>query len=113
MGRVRHDAIVVTSCFEDHIARARDFANSLGLQTTGITPEAVNGYRSFLIAPDGSKEGWNDSDAGDDLREKWKLWARANGEESAPRPCHIEWVHVRYSDDDGGAAVEDHKWSTL
>ncbi len=37
----------------------------------------INGYLSFFVAPDGSKEGWSESQNGDEAREKLTLWLDA------------------------------------
>lgn len=94
MGYVRHHAIVVTAggdrIAEAH-AKAREIFADIA-EVTEITPEATNGYRSFLVAPDGSKEWWNTSDRGDDLRETYADWLREHG--------HARWVEVQYGDDE-------------
>jgi hypothetical protein len=55
----------------------------------------MNGYRSILICPDGSKEGWADSEQGDARRAA--LRTRLVAEES------LEWCEVSYGHDDGTA----------
>ena len=72
MGYMKHNAIVVTcwSCREG--GRARDVAVKLFSnisEVTNLTAESTNGYVSFMIAPDGSKEGWCTSDHGDKARD--------------------------------------------
>ena len=91
MGYMRHHAIVVTG-YEDRIkpayaeAQARFDARFL----TGITEAAVNGYQSFLVAPDGSKEGWPESEEGDRRRASFVAYLR--GQE-------LGWVEVQFDDD--------------
>lgn len=71
MGYFAHDALIVTSFWDDDIEAARDAAvDEFGEQVTPITPAAVNGYRSFLVPPDGSKEGWEASRDGDEKRDR-------------------------------------------
>jgi hypothetical protein len=95
MGTIIHDAIVVTSWKEDHAQAARDEAERLGLPVTGITSSWLNGYVSFLIAPDGSKEGWADSDRGEVKRAEWKAWAS----QQYAKGVYFDWVEVRYGRD--------------
>ncbi len=63
----------------------------------------MNSYISFLIAPDGSKEGWPDSDTGDAAREHWKAMLRGNDE------IYVDWAHVNFGgDDDHCSTLRDH-----
>jgi hypothetical protein len=82
VGYRRHHAIVVTAWGEG-IVDARNAIEDLASQTSAwvfvsdVTPCAMNGYQSFLIAPDGSKEGWQDSDDGDVARDAIKAYLRS------------------------------------
>lgn len=103
MGYMRHDAIIVTSWNAAHLDLARDKAVGLGLLVSPVIDSRLNGYASFLIAPDGSKEGWPESDTGDASREAWKLWARENSE------IYVDWAHVNFGgDDDDCSTLRDH-----
>jgi hypothetical protein len=94
MGHITHHAIVVTNTLrDDDMAAAHAEAVRLGCHPTDITPALVNGVRSFLIPPDGSKEFWTESDRGDARREEWKSWARRNAD--------VCWVEIEYRNDDG------------
>ena len=66
MGMIRHHAIVVTSFFLEDAKQARDIALQVfGDRVSGLVGPVTNGYVSFFIAPDGSKEFWPESDQGD------------------------------------------------
>jgi hypothetical protein len=108
MGYIKHDAIVVTSFGERYLEPARRKADALGLPVTEIVTSHTNGYVSFLIAPDGSKEGWDASDAGDVARASWKEWAH---EQRKSEDLFIDWVHLSYAGDevDDTYIVESHK----
>jgi hypothetical protein len=54
---------------------------------------------SFLIAPDGSKEGWERSYDFDGKREQWKEWASGNPD------IWIDWIELRYGGDDPHVAI--------
>lgn len=57
----------------------------------GPIPSVTNGYLTFMLAPDGSKEGWDTSDIGDDLRGAFiELFAQN----------HIDCVEVRFGGDE-------------
>lgn len=67
MGNIRHNAIIVTgSDYPDAIEKfdsAHQKARELFGELVSEPIEGViNGYRSFFVAPDGSKEGWSESD---------------------------------------------------
>jgi len=95
MGYIRHDAIVVTGTLKAHITKARRRAEELGLQVSKLVLSPLNGYWSFLIAPDGSKEGWSESDDGDRMRREWI------GEMTIPSNRHlVDWAHINFGGDD-------------
>lgn len=58
MGYMRHHAIIVTSWTGDALVPARQAALSIFPpdQVSGIVNGAMNGYASFFVGPDGSKE---------------------------------------------------------
>lgn len=108
MGYMRHHAIVVTGY--DHYDTPSEgqpidvlHATVLKLQErfpslcwiSPVSPAglAINGYRSFFIAPDGSKEGWTDSDNGDVFRNKVVQVLERN------RNCH--YAEIQFADDEG------------
>jgi len=75
MGYVAQQAVLATVFEEtpDHIDELRDlirdecgarFADLL----VGPVNSVINGDRTYVLAPDGSKEGWSDSDIGDQAR---------------------------------------------
>jgi hypothetical protein len=74
MGYIRHHSIVITSTDEDKLQEVYNKAIDLFKkgQVTNIIGPVINGYYSFFIGPDGSKEGWEDSDIGDKNREEIK-----------------------------------------
>lgn len=97
MGYIRHDAIIATSWNERYLQPALLKARELGLPCSEIIPSGTNGYVSFLIAPDGSKEGWEKSYKGDDARSEWKEWANKEWTEHG---FYVYWAHVSYAGDD-------------
>ena len=71
MGYMRHHAIVVTT-FQPKAAEAAR-AKAIELFEDGLVSETlesvINGYLTFLIAPDGSKLGWARDKQGDESRD--------------------------------------------
>ena len=86
MGWIRHHGIVVTgssfseSNFDNEskyaAVRARAKALELGLLASNVVDAPINGYASFLIAPDGSKEGWETSEDFNARRESFINWLK-------------------------------------
>jgi hypothetical protein len=118
---MRRDAIVVSASYEKRdrhwIELAREKAvevfgrpvapfNDPIATVTEITPpmgtRALNDERSFLVAPDGSNEGWEHSDAGDAAREEFLTWLRDQAYEDGSSP--LKWVAVSYGEDDAREA---------
>lgn len=109
MGYMRLNAMVVTSWDSDLIQEAHRVAHEIfdeivtpfGVSpiacVTEVTPETVNGYRSFLIAPDGSKEGWGHSDKGDDARAQFAGWLHEQAYRDGSNA--LSWVEVFFGDD--------------
>ncbi len=98
MGVIAHHAIVITGSYGGFAERAHEKA--LGIfpreQVSEISPEAVNGYRSFSVFPDGSKEGWSESDDGNAQRDAFVTWLyeQEYGDGSSP----LSWVEVHYGE---------------
>ena len=104
MGYIRHNAIIVTSWNEKAIESAVEKAREIGLQILGPSNQATNGYRSILVCPDGSKEGWEESDQGDQRRAKFRDFLNGDGS------TNLDWVEIAYGSDDQKASIVDHAW---
>ena len=113
MGWILHNAIVATSWQEDAAAALVAYAESLGAQALMGAP-VINGYVTVLIAPDGSKEDWEESAEGDERRAKIKAWIRAAASEPIGKASghYFEWCEIAYGDDDEGAAITDAPWAS-
>ena len=108
MGYMRHHTIVVT-WDKKHAELARGEAlrifNTESMGIAGRVPSlvselvdsAVNGYSSFFVAPDGSKEWWGTSDNGNTCRELFINELRF----MQRRNIFLDWVEVQFGDDEG------------
>lgn len=94
MGYIRHDAIIATSFDIRHIQRARDKAQAFGLPAFGPFTSQMNGYVSIFIPPDGSKEGWEESDKADLARKRWIKWMDDEPE------LYVDWAQVSFGGDE-------------
>lgn len=108
MGYIRHQGIIATGtdCLSiggrHDTAIAREKAIELELPCSDIVRGTTNGYTSFLIAPDGSKEGWAESTKQEARRMEWIAWVRKEC------PC-LDWACVSFGGDDPElAGVSDH-----
>ena len=99
MGYIRHHAIIVTSADQAALKRAHDKAFEIFKDIAPITPEAVNGYASFLIAPDGGKEGRERSEQGDVARDTFIAWLEQSRNEDGF--TELDYVEAQFGDDEG------------
>ena len=66
----------------------------------------TNGYHSFCVLPDGSKEGWDESDAKDEARAALIKYLRLS--------ARLEFVELRFGhDDEDEGAIENSSWPEL
>lgn len=93
VGTIHHHAIVVTDSEEADLKAAHAKAVELGMLVTNITEPGVNGYQSFLVAPDGSKEWWPESYAGNERRKQFMEWLC-----DPKNPAHVDWVEVSFGE---------------
>jgi hypothetical protein len=99
MGYMRHHAIVVTNCYGDWIVRAHDKATEIFPVVSPVLGSEINGYFSFFVPPDGSKEGWAESDVGDARRERFIAWLESLRYDDGGSP--LDWAEVQYGDEEG------------
>jgi len=93
---------------ENAAIAARAKAEEIGLECSEIVESPINGYKSFMITPDGSKEGWEASDKGIAMRAEWVAWMRGHDREE--EPCMwVDWAHVNFGGDEPeGSTLTDH-----
>lgn len=112
MGYMRHHAIVVTG-WRDDLLSVRDkvagivtATDNCMIRVTPLTDKATNSYASFLVAPDGSKEGWDTSDAGDEARAEIIKYLDSLRHEDGS--TSVDWVEVQFGDDDRETIIVNH-----
>jgi hypothetical protein len=107
MGYMSHNAIIISSVFDDKIEAAHAKAVTVfgSRMVSPILPAVTNGVRSFLVGPDGSKEGWTESNNADDMREEFRTWLRAQVYEDGSTA--LDWVEVQYGNDDHETIIVD------
>ncbi len=98
MSYMRHNAVLVTSFSKKLIEQAHIYAVDVFGDVTSIVESKVNGYLTFLVPPDGSKEGWKESNEGNEQRDKFITWLHSQAYEDRSNP--FSWVEVQYGDDE-------------
>jgi len=101
MGYTIHHAIIVStnSPEREDIQKAWMVAQDIGCGVTNWVCSQVNATRTFIVIPDGSKEGWPESNEGDERREEFVDWLKA--QEYADGSSSYHWVELSYGDEDG------------
>ncbi len=85
MGIIQNHAIIVTGYDPARVAEARAVAakffdqdwNTGGPIVSNVVGQKINGGASFFVGPDGSKEGWSESEQGDKIRALFIAWLEA------------------------------------
>lgn len=95
MGTIYHRTIVVTGYNLESTTEAHTMATEyLGHLVSPIVKSQTNGYASFFIAPDGSKQGWDTQEKADAGRTAFIAWLEKN----RPR-LYLDWIAVLYGAD--------------
>lgn len=102
MGYMRNHSILVSASQDRigdaHAAALRVFEDLAPV--SNVSPSPTNDVSSFVVFPDGSKEGWATSDTADAAREAFTGWLREYS--------WADWVEVQWGDDEGDSRVLQH-----
>jgi len=101
MGYMLHHTIVVLTGNRATVVGLHKIATNLGLCPSYIHESMVNEYYSFFIPPDGSKEGWPESNAMDKAREEFIREIKSLGWQAS-------WFHAEFAGDDRQYNILDH-----
>lgn len=105
MGYMSHNAIVCVFFSRDRAELCHAKAKEIfGENVSEITKEVTNGYCSFLVPPDGSKEGWSESYNGDMRRDEFKKWLTETKEQH-----WCDWVEISMPEDDAPSIVSSYR----
>lgn len=108
MGYMSHNVIVVTSWSRKDLTNAINKAIEFGLYVVCPSDETSNGISSFMICPDGSKEGWDESNYFDELRKNYISYLNSIRYEDNSSP--LSWFEARYGSDDRSVEIISHAW---
>lgn len=96
MGVINHDCIIATTWDKDAMERLIASAKNWGIKPLMVTPPNQFGYLTALLPPDGSKEGWQDSDIGDNSRASFIALIESFNYEDGSSP--FSWVEISYGE---------------
>jgi hypothetical protein len=97
MGTIHHHALVATTSDAEQANLFAEWLEENELQGRFVrTPKVMNGHQSFFFPPDGSKEGWHDSELGDDIRKA--VIARLAQDDYEDGSSSWKWVEVAYGE---------------
>lgn len=90
-----------------HLARhLHQRAREIGLAVSQLHHPEIEDYHYFTVFPDGSKEGWDESDDGDSRHDQFI--AEINRWRMGNRPGHIQWMEVQIGDDGDERKITRH-----
>lgn len=97
MGTINHNAIVATTWSEGVYQGVLDWLreNEIGNHFIAFTSKTLQTF-SIVQPPDGSKEGWGESEAGNALRDRFVARMKEDEYEDGPSPW--SWVEVGFGD---------------
>lgn len=97
MGVIQHNAVIATTWDYKFYERLKGLIDAGYLQGYFFCGEpVVNGYRTIVLLPDGSKEGWVESDRGDEQRKNFIRCLESFAYEDDSN-CW-SWVEVSYGE---------------
>lgn len=100
MGLIIHHSFIVTDYNDGNINDAHKKALDLGFQVSDIITSETNGYHSFFVSPDGSKEFWETSDEFNLMRDEYIKFLESNVS---------NWVLVEYGET-SARLIGSHYW---
>ncbi len=103
MSYIKLEAIVVSSWSRSLLSEAHDKAKDLGLYVSSIGQQRLNGYRSFLIEPEASKERCEDREEFERKQDDFVAWCEAQRHDDGS--SSISWVRVRFGGDDASREI--------
>ena len=108
VGYIKHHAIVVTGGGYPEADRVLEIAHRqakhlFGSMVSNIVESPMNGYKSFFVAPDGSKERWDVSNEYDEKRSLFSIYLNGFAFEDGSSP--IYYVEISY-DENGKIGLE-------
>jgi hypothetical protein len=99
MGVMNHNCIVATTSNDEKADELQKWIKGLNREEQQLFVRAgswVNQYFTFMLVPDGSKEGWEESHRGDFLRNR--LIERLNEDNHEDGSSPWDWVELGFGE---------------
>lgn len=99
MGVINHNAIIATTWNEKEAKRIKKFVSSLNPDSKKLFlfgKQVMNRTITVAMVPDGSEEGWDESNKGDKLRTKFIKELKKNDYEDGSSPW--KFVEISYGE---------------
>lgn len=98
MGTTNHNAIIATTYKDEEIERIKEWRKQhIEYRPYFIFgPRATNNYQTVVLVPDGSNEGWQESDAFDALRRDFVFQLEKGNFEDWSSPW--SWIEVGFGE---------------
>ena len=93
---IHHHAVIATTWSKEAAAAMADWLHENAPEDQVTALDSQLGVYTVILGPDGSKEGWPPSDAGDVLRTKFISELTRFDHEDGSSPFH--WVEVGYGE---------------
>ncbi len=85
---------------------SKEAFNMIAARRADLTTRMLYGNRSFFVGPDGSKEGWAESDEWDMRRNDLIEWM--NAQRYDDDSTALKWALVQFADENGEAEILRH-----
>jgi hypothetical protein len=100
MGTIQHHTVVATTWDETRIERLKAWIVEMVAPNWRSSfvfgPVLMNHCQTVMLVPDGSKEGWGVSDAGDVLRRAFEEWLNSEAYEDGSNAW--AWIAVSFGE---------------
>lgn len=96
MGTIHHHAVVATTWSKEVFNGIQDWVDAGGENFFVSDDARTNGYRTLVLTPDGSKEGWDASNIGNILRDAFVARLEEDNYEDGSSPW--DWVEVEFGE---------------
>ena len=97
MGIMQHHTVVATTWSEEEFERVQSWCLQQPSEFFAFQSKpAMNHYQAIVLLPDGSKEGWTDSEEGDQRRQQFLAVLREADNDDGSNPW--AWVEVTFGE---------------
>lgn len=99
MGVENNECVIATTWSDEHINKMQEWINALVdeyQELFAFIPSLINGKTTIVLAPDGSKKGWDEAERGKDLRDDFISKLESFDYEDGSNP--FDWVEVGYGE---------------